>query len=450
MSANPPTCGFACGTILVGMKFSLDNCKSVNQNLLPVQGVLLAPYIETLKAALEMGQYIVPESSINLPSDTKALEEVEAMVTKKVSSDLRYIFVIGIGGSNLGTKAIYDALQTERHNDRELVFIDTVSAVQLQKTKTIISELSKPDELLLISISKSGGTTETLANTEILTELGFEKWGSEIKSRLVVITDKDSEFEKSAIARGVDVLTMPKVVGGRFSVFTAVGLFPLSALGVSVADMLEGATSIRTSCLNLDINFNPAAQSALVAYQAYQHGQIVHDTFVFNPELESLGKWYRQLLGESIGKAVAGEGDTGRVGIVPTVSVGSTDLHSVGQLYLGGPARTLTTFMISTTDECTFVTPTERLFETLAPMATGKSTKQIMDAILNGTKTAYNKASLPFMEITFDGITPHELGAFMQFKMIEMMYLGRLFGVDAFNQPAVELYKVETKKLLEQ
>jgi glucose-6-phosphate isomerase len=82
-------------------------------------------------------------------------------------------------------------------------------------------------------------------------------------------------------------------------------------------------------------------------------------------------------------------------------------------------------------------------------MATGKSTKQIMDAILSGTKTAYNNQSLPFMEITLDGVTPHEIGAFMQFKMIEMMYLGRLFGVDAFNQPAVELYKIETKKLLE-
>ncbi len=154
-------------------------------------------------------------------------------------------------------------------------------------------------------------------------------------------------------------------------------------------------------------------------------------------------------MGESIGKEVAGSGDTGRVGIVPTVSVGSTDLHSVGQLYLGGPARTLTTFVVSNTDDHEFEVPQERLFETLAPMATGKSTKQIMDAILNGTKTAYNNESLPFMEITLDGVTPHELGAFMQFKMIEMMYLGRLFGVDTFNQPAVELYKVETKKLLE-
>jgi glucose-6-phosphate isomerase len=431
------------------MKFSLDNCQSINRDLLPVQGLLLAPYIETLKAALEMGQYVVPESSINLPTDVRVMQEVEAMVTKKVTVALRYIFVIGIGGSSLGTKAIYDALNAVPHEGRELFFIDTVSAAQLQTVKIILSTLTKPDELLLVSISKSGGTTETLANTEILIELGFTKWGSVIKERLVVITDEDSEFEREAVARGVDVLSMPKVVGGRFSVFTAVGVFPLAALGVSVTQILEGASAIRTSCLNLDINFNPAAQSALVAYQSYQHGQIVHDTFVFNPELESLGKWYRQLLGESIGKSVSGEGDNARVGIVPTVSVGSTDLHSVGQLYLGGPERVLTTFVSSVVDEYVFKTPTERLFSTLAPMATGKSTKQIMDAILSGTKTAYNNQSLPFMEITLDGVTPHELGAFMQFKMIEMMYLGRLFGVDAFNQPAVELYKVETKKLLE-
>ena len=430
------------------MKFSLENCTAINRDLLPVQGLLLSPYIETLKATLEMGQYVVPESSINLPSDNRVIKAVEAMVVKKVTTDLKYIFVIGIGGSNLGTKAVYDALNAVPHEGRELIFIDTVNAAALQTAKIIISSLTAPAELLFVSISKSGATTETLANTEIIIELGFSKWGSGIKDRLVVITDEDSEFEKSAEGRGIDVLTMPTVVGGRFSVFTAVGLFPLAALGVPVAQLLAGASEIRTSCLNLDINFNPAAQSALVAYQAYQHGQIVHDTFVFNPELESLGKWYRQLLGESLGKST-GDNDSSRVGIVPTVSVGSTDLHSVGQLYLGGPARTLTTFVSNIENEYIFITPTQRLFETLAPMATGKSSAQIMEAILNGTKTAYNNQSLPFMEISLQGINAHEVGAFMQFKMIEMMYLGRLFGVDTFNQPAVELYKVETKKLLE-
>ena len=431
------------------MKFSLEHCKSINQNLLPIPGLLLAPYIETLKGVAEMGDYSVPESSINLSTDEDSKEAVEKLIEDKVTATLKYIFLIGIGGSNLGTKAIYDALPSDTYNGKILKCIDTVNERTLNEVQVIISELESPDELLLISVSKSGGTTETIANTEIVLALAIEKWGSDILKRLVIITDDGSAYEKEARSKNISVLTMPIAIGGRYSVFTAVGLFPLAALGVSITELLDGAQTMRTACLYTDIMSNPAAQSALVAYQSYQHGQIIHDTFVFNPELESLGKWYRQLLGESLGKTVNGGGDTARVGFVPTVSVGSTDLHSVGQLYLGGPARTLTTFVYASTVSNVHTTPTERTFETLAPMVTGKTTTEIMVAILNGTKTAYNNQSLPFMEIIFDDITPFELGAFMQFKMMEMMYLGRLFGVDAFNQPAVELYKLETKRILE-
>ena len=377
------------------------------------------------------------------------LDTVEKLIEEKVTDALRYVFLIGIGGSNLGTKAIYDALPFDTYNGKILVCIDTVNDRTLDEVQVIISEIESPDELLIISVSKSGGTTETIANTEIVLALAIEKRGSEVTNRLVVITDEDSAFHKEANSKNISVLTMPPAIGGRYSVFTAVGLFPLAVLGVSITELFDGAHTMVTSCLRTDIMSNPAAQSALVAYQSYQHGQIVHDTFVFNPELESLGKWYRQLLGESIGKTVTGEGNTARVGFVPTVSIGSTDLHSVGQLYLGGPARTLTTFVYAATAPHGHITPTERMFPSMAPMVAGKTTNEIMAAILQGTKTAYNNKSLPFMEIIFDDITPFELGAFMQFKMMEMMYLGRLFGVDTFNQPAVELYKVETKKLLE-
>ena len=431
------------------MKFSLEDCTSINQNLLPIPGLLLAPYIETLKSVAEMGDYSVPESSINLPTDEAIIEAVEKLIEEKVTETLRYVFLIGIGGSNLGTKAIYDALPKETCNDRTLICIDTVTDSKLDEVQGIISAVESPDELLIISVSKSGGTTETIANTEIVLAMALEKWGSDSTNRVVVITDEGSAFHNEASSKNISVLTMPIAIGGRYSVFTAVGLFPLAALGVSITELLDGAQTMVSSCLSTDIMSNPAAQSALVAYQSYQHGQIVHDTFVFTPELESLGKWYRQLIGESLGKTVTGEGDTARVGFVPTVSVGSTDLHSVGQLYLGGPARTLTTFVYASTKSNVHITPTERKFPTMAPMVTGKTTTEIMEAILSGAKTAYNNQSLPFMEITFDGITPYELGAFMQFKMIEMMYLGRLFGVNAYNQPAVELYKIETKKILE-
>jgi glucose-6-phosphate isomerase len=116
---------------------------------------------------------------------------------------------------------------------------------------------------------------------------------------------------------------------------------------------------------------------------------------------------------------------------------------------LGGPARTLTTFLYSDQDVASFTVPTDRLFPKLAKMIAGKTATQIMSAIRNGTMAAYNDQNLPFMEIQLAEISPYELGAFMQFKMIEMMYLGRLFSVDTFNQPAVELYKTETKRILE-
>jgi glucose-6-phosphate isomerase len=242
---------------------------------------------------------------------------------------------------------------------------------------------------------------------------------------------------------------MPKLVGGRFSVFSAAGLFPLAALGVNIRDLLRGAQDMRLVCLNTDVTLNYATISACLLYQAYQDGLVVHDTFVFQSELESMGKWYRQLLGESIGKKLSGSKEGTSVGITPTVSVGSTDLHSVGQLYLGGHKRTFTTFLYSDADAPVYTVPKERIFPTLAPMITGHTTTDIMSAILRGTTTAYRSERLPFVEMVMHGLTPYELGAFLQCKMMEVMYLGYLFGVNTFDQPAVELYKTETKRLLE-
>lgn len=430
------------------MKFSLQNCDSINASLLPVQGFLLNPYIENLRKVESLGEYSVPESSINLPTDEELLTRVEEVAAKFLNEKIKYIFVVGIGGSNLGTKAIYDGLGGDNLFARKIIFLDTNNSTLLSHCYHILSLITSLEEIVIVSISKSGGTSETLANTEILLDVLFPRFGTLTKDRLLVITDEGSPYMEEAKGRGVTTLGMPTIVGGRFSVLSTVGLLPLLLAGVDIKSLRAGAGAIRAQCLNIDINNNPAAQSALVAQQAYQHGQFVHDTFVFNAELESLGKWYRQLLGESIGKSEIGV-TSARVGFVPTVSVGSTDLHSVGQLYLGGPARILTTFVHSAKDLQTFNVPKDRLFPKLAPMITGKSSADIMSAIMAGTMKAYNDQSLPFMEIIFDGITAYELGAFMQFKMIEMMFLGRLFSVDTFNQQAVELYKVETKRILE-
>ena len=149
--------------------------------------------------------------------------------------------------------------------------------------------------------------------------------------------------------------------------------------------------------------------------------------FYFAPELESLGKWYRQLVGESLGKSHD-------VGITPIVSIGSTDLHSMAQLYFGGPRDKFTNLI--------------RVENEQGTAALAKSFFKIMNAIYGGVRAAYIKNQLPFTEIIFEDISEHTLGAYMQFKTMEIMYLGRLMDVNAFDQPAVEDYKEETRKLL--
>jgi len=120
----------------------------------------------------------------------------------------------------------------------------------------------------------------------------------------------------------------------------------------------------------------------------------------------------------------------------------------VGQLYLGGPKDKLTTF-VSTTQSASITVPTERILPDLVPMVTGKSAAQDMSAILEGVQIAYQKAGLPYMQVVLDDLSEYSLGAYMQFKMVEMMYLGQLLDVNSFDQPNVESYKIETKRLLE-
>jgi len=435
------------------MQLIFNNATTYQADAIAAAAVPLIPYVAEVAAVARAGGYTVPESSINLPVDDQLLQTVETLVMSLVTPTLRYIFVVGIGGSNLGTKAIYDAMfgyqDIAATNRPQLIFVDTTSATHLQfYIQQIISALQQSDEYLVFTISKSGGTTETLANTEILLAALHAQVGDPAP-RTIVVTDEDSDFCRAAEHAGMQYLTIPPLVGGRYSVLTAVGLAPLLALGVDVAALRQGAADMRTSCLETEVAQNPAVQGAAFLAHARQAGYVIHDTFVFNSELESLGKWYRQLLGESIGKAHDVHGTVVHQGITPTVSVGSTDLHSVGQLYLGGPKDKVTAFVTSQVGSDTLVVPAERVFPGVVPMIDGQSPSSIMAAILGGVTVAYNDAELPFVEIQLAGSTPYELGAFMQYKMFETMYLGRLLAVNPFDQPNVESYKRITKSLLE-
>lgn len=416
-----------------------------------VSAAEIEPYIATLDTyqkhlirVMNEGGYTSPESSINLPADDTLLDTVQAMIDRFSADQLRLVVVIGIGGSNLGTKAIYDAMRgyyDTLGNDHlpKMIFLDTQDEGVLHHTIALMKKSQDAGEFCINVISKSGGTTETMTNFEIV----YHELASlfpTLSERIVVTTDEGSPLYDRAVARGVKTLSIPKLVGGRFSVFSAVGLFPLGLAGFSLNRLRHGAGNMRDMCgKNTYREGNPAMESAVRLFLSAQKGFVMNDNFIFIPALESLGKWYRQLMGESVGK-------DGK-GITPTVSIGSNDLHSVVQLYLSGPKNKLTTFIWA--GESERVSVPKNAYFGLVPAISEKSVHDIMSAIIEGTKIAYRNQQLPYMEAYFENISEETMGEFLQMKMFEMMYLGHLMGVNTFDQPGVELYKIETKRILQ-
>jgi glucose-6-phosphate isomerase len=409
----------------------------------------LAPYTKQLRQAHSAITYDIPETFINLPFDESIAKEVEDLHQQLTSPSLRYIFLIGIGGSNLGCEAIYQALFSFRdsvpHLSPRLIVLDTISEAAITALQGIFKTISQPEEFATVIVSKSGTTTETLVNAEIILEILEKQCNQPIPKRTVVISDSDTLLSRMATERGIYTLSIPKVVGGRFSVFSTVGLLPLRLCNVNIAELLAGARTAIEQGSHNDVVLNEISQLALVLVDAYKSGHHIHDFFVFNKELETLGKWWRQLVGESCGKKTIHSDEI--IGITPTVSVGSTDLHSVGQLYLGGSNNKCTIF-VSAPDSAGLSVPMLRVFPEIVPGITGKTTSQIISAILEGTKSSFTERKRPFVHIKLSGISPQTIGFLMQSLMMSTILTAKLLDVNAFDQPDVELYKSQTRELL--
>lgn len=338
------------------------------------------------------------------------------------------ILVIGIGGSNLGARAVYSALRSAA---KRIIFADTVDPFEIREIIKEINNLYQAGrKAVFVLISKSGETTESIVNYGVLVN-EFKKLDSGWRTRTVVITDKDSKLDFYAQKQGFKILIVPKAVGGRYSVFTAVGFFPLALAGINIEKLLAGAKSAAK---------NRALLSAAAIYLNYKKNKNIHNVFIFSERLKAFGEWYRQLIAESLGK--------GGKGITPIISMGPADLHSMAQLYFDGPQDKLTTFISIKNQSADFKVSKADNLEELVSGIGGKSLKEIMESILEGVKLAYRKKRMPFLEIEFENLSEESLGALMAEKMMETIYLAKLLKVDAFDQPAVELYKKEVRKIL--
>lgn len=414
----------------------------------------LDEYIRHIQEVVAKNDYTSNEASVLLPSDDEMFESCCKVADVLGNEKLKSIVHIGIGGSNLGPKCIYTALKgyaagygrQERYTP---LFLDTNDATQMHAVAEYIErEINDLDEIAVISVSKSGGTTESLVHTEFVLQQLRNKFGEQIYSRVAIISGEHAPFYQTAREKGMHTLPIQELVGGRYSVFSPVGLLTLLLLEIDVQALLSGAVRMRKLCISSKFSENIAVQSAIVLHLHNRAGKHIHSNFIFHPELELVGKWYRQLMSESIGKRNNTKGDVVFAGMTPEISIGSTDLHSMAQLYLGGPRDKVTTFINASVKNPVHIGE-DRVFPEIVPMVSGKNTTEIMSAIYDGTKIAYQKNDLPYMEILLDEVNEFEIGALLQMKMFEILYLGRLMEINPFDQPSVEDYKIETKKILE-
>src|SRR3989344_3053383 len=412
------------------MEFLYEGTSGIAEKDIKVTTEKLLPYIDELLSKIDAGAYTFPECSLLLPSDEALARSVLDFVYEIKSQTLKYVFLVGIGGSSLGAKALYETKYSPERisieKKPELFFIDAVDCGFKDGVLALATEhIQKPEDFIVIVVSKSGTTVETLVNLDLLHQALCEKFKKdEVCARTIVITDKNSALEKVALRENIRSLTVPPLVGGRYSVFSAVGIFPLALLGFDTEGLRESARHMRALCLLQDMEKNPAAISAAIIYENFRAGKNILNTFFFDERLRGLGGWCAQLLAESIGKKK-------ETGIIPTTAIGTNDLHSLLQLYLATAPNTLTLF--GNFEECDDRANYVDLFG-LAPDIKGKTVSKIREAAYFGTKEAYHKAGLPYIEVIMKNTS--EVGGFMQFKMLETMYLAQLLNVNAFDQPA--------------
>ena len=375
------------------------------------------------------------------------------------------VVVLGIGGSYLGAKALFDGLCHTYHNELpdekrmgspRLYFegnsVDN-DAMQdlLDLLETACVDPAIRDERwAAVVISKGGVTIETAVAYRVFRrELArYYKGGpDELRKRLAVVTGPAGRLRPLSHKDGFtdeQILNIPDGVGGRFSVFTAVGLLPAAIVGLDVQALLLGASTMTQRFLSEPFERNPVLQYAAVNHlMATDLGKQTRVLAVWSKKLEALGWWYDQLLAESLGKQ--GQGPT------PLTVVNTRDLHSRGQQHQEGTRDKLVNNLYVKTPRhlAIQVEMADRNEDDLNQFAR-KTVPDVLGAAYKGTNEAYAEAARPTTEIVVPSLSEHTLGQLMQMLMLATVVEGRLMGVNPYGQPGVQAYKDRMMRILKE
>ena len=363
-------------------------------------------------------------AALNLPERTDP-DAIQSAVDPVADSEA--LITVGIGGSALGAATIVDAIDT----DLETVFLDNVDP---EWVTGHLADLPLENTAINV-VSKSGTTAETLANFLVVRE-AFEEAGVDWTDRTIVTTGESGPLYDLSERHDLPALRVPDGVPGRFSALSAVGMVAAAIGGGDLEALLSGAQA-EADTLTGSLFECPAYAYGATTYALDQRGASVNAMMPYAESLETYAEWYAQLWAESLGKDDLGQ--------TPVRALGATDQHSQIQLYRAGPKDKLVTFVTPRDREDREIPDTD--VEDLAYLG-GTGLGELLDAEFEATEASLAAAGLPNVRIELETVDEYELGGLLYGMEAACVLAGELYGVNAFNQPAVEWAKKATRGLL--
>ena len=373
--------------------------------------------------------------------DKEEFARIQA-AAQQIRSDSDVLVVAGIGGSYLGARAVVEAVKGVYHNELEpgLKIYFCGNSISPTALNDIIA-LCKGKRFSINVISKSGTTTETSLAFRVLRKLLEDQVGTEeANKRIYATTDRArGTLKQLADSQGWPTFVVPDDVGGRYSVLSAVGLLPIAAAGIDIAELMQGAADAmdRFSQLSPD---NDAYKYAAARNILSRKGKQIEILECYEPNFALMNEWYKQLFGESEGKD--------NKGLFPASCIFSTDLHSMGQFIQEGTRNMFETIVnVKTPAQDLYIEELEGNFDGLNFLA-NQNMSVVNRKAMEGTILAHTDGGVPQLLIDVDDLSAYNVGYLIYFFWRACACSGYLLGVNPFNQPGVESYKKNMFALL--
>ena len=374
----------------------------------------------------EIGYYHLPEIGANLLSEIAEFETTLAHV--------KSVVLVGIGGSSLGVKALKTMLSgAKRSRDRELYFLDNVDAFSFES----VCESIKFNETLFIISSKSGTTIETITLFKCILER-FKP--SNLSANFIVITDPASPLEAYAKQNSVKFFNIPKNVGGRFSVLSAIGLVPLMLCGYDAAALLEGARACKKRFLE---DGDDTLLQKAYHYATHKNAKI-NVIFSYGDRFLEFNDWYVQLWAESLGKKKGYK----RYGLTPVGLIGSRDQHSFLQLIMDGVKDKTVSFIKVAADANTAIPSISLNGLEGCDFVNGLNLGELINAQCSATMHALVQEGISVDVIELERLDEASAGFLIYYFELLTSATGIMLGINTYDQPGVEVGKRILKTML--